>query len=281
MKVVRSVAGITSLLVILFSLQTNLVSCKKQIVTDTVIVKDTVTVVDSIYCHCYNLNDGLIAYYNFNGGNLNDSSGNKNNIVLNNGATLEADRYGHPNNAYRFNGTSNYMQVKNSASLNPTNITIAAIVKLNGFYKGACHGNNILQKGTVDQNQGVYALRVNDITHDCSTAPDTTKETFGGLYGDYGAAVAVNDTGHVATAKWYEVVYTYDGHYSKLYVDGVLRAYVTGTATFSPTTQDLFIGRAESAVYPYWFNGVIDEIRIYNKALCDGAIKQLYDVKTP
>src|SRR5215469_8554831 len=66
----------------------------------TVYVHDTTTVNDSIY----DITTGLVAYYNFNGGNLNDSSGYNNNITFNN-ATPTADRNGVANNAYLFNGT--------------------------------------------------------------------------------------------------------------------------------------------------------------------------------
>lgn len=51
--------------------------------------------------------DGLIAYYPFNG-NANDVSGNKSN-ALSFGATLTSDRFGKANNAYRFNGSTDYM----------------------------------------------------------------------------------------------------------------------------------------------------------------------------
>ena len=63
-----------------------------------------------MHCNC-NLKDGLMAYYNFNGGNLNDSSGLNNNIVFNN-AVKTTDRFGKANNAYLFDGSSSYMQVQ-------------------------------------------------------------------------------------------------------------------------------------------------------------------------
>jgi hypothetical protein len=68
---------------------------------------------------CYaqvDLNSGLKAYYPFNG-NANDASGNNNNPVFNN-ATITADRFGNPNNAYHFNGVYQYMRIPNKPSLN-------------------------------------------------------------------------------------------------------------------------------------------------------------------
>ncbi len=286
MKVLRSALGLAFLIIVLFSVEANFTSCTKDIIHDTVIVKDTVTlkdtirIVDSSTCNCYDLTDSLIAYYNFNNGSLKDSSGRGNHITFNN-AVKTADRFGKAENAYLFNGTSSYMKVPNSASLNPGGaITMMAIVKMNGFYSGTCHGNQIFQKGTKDQNQGVYSLRVADISSDCYAAVDTSKERAWGFYGDYGAAAGAFDlTKYVRTNTWMTLVLTYDGKDAKFYVDGVLKGSSTGTAVFTANTFELFIGRAESPEYPYWWNGVIDEIRIYNKSLCEGAVKQLSTLK--
>lgn len=280
MKFEKSILSVISLFIILFSMQTNLSSCQKEIVTDTLYIKDTVHIIDSSNCSCYDLTDGLVAYYNFNNGNLQDSSGNGNNIIFNN-AIKTADRFGKANNAYLFNGTSSYMRVANSASLNPKgSITLMGIVKMNDFYTGTCHANQIFQKGTKDQNQGVYSLRVTYITNDCYVNVDTSKETALGFYGDYGNAVGAQDSSDfVKTNTWMTIIYTYDGHESKIYINGQLKNTVSGTAIFNPNTTDLFIGRAESTEFPYWWDGVIDEIRIYNKALCEGAVKQLSSLK--
>ncbi len=93
--------------------------------------KDTLVVTDTV--GCYNLKDGLVAYFNFTGGNLNDSSGNNNNIYFSN-ATSTSDRFGNANNAFLFDGSSSFMQVKNSSTLNPANLTLMAVVKFNDFY---------------------------------------------------------------------------------------------------------------------------------------------------
>jgi hypothetical protein len=268
----------------IFSTGSSLVSCskKKEILRDTVylkdtiIKKDTIKIVDSINCNCYDLKDGLVAYYNFNGGNLNDSSGYGNHIILNN-AVKCPDRYGRPNNAYQFNGSNQFMKVANSASLNVNGaITMMATVKMNGFYSGVCKANQIFQKGIIDQENGVYGLRIADISTSCYVALDTAKESAYGFYGDYNSSIQVRDTSkYVNSNTWINLIYTYDGHEARLYVNGALKNVVKATASFNANTYGLFIGRAESDIYPYWWNGVIDEIRIYKKALCEGAVHQL------
>ncbi len=203
-------------------------------------IKDTVTITDSVW----NITNGLVAYYNFNGGNLNDSSGHNNNIIFNN-AMLTADRLGNANNAYLFDGTTSYMRVANSASINPNNITIFAIVKVNGFYTGTCHGNAILNKGSSDAVDGYYTLRFNDSSirgaSSCSSFPDTVNEFFYGSYGDdipVGVSTGAGwDSLKVQKGEWYTLTFTYDGHIAKFYLDGALENTQTQTEAFNPEFQ--------------------------------------------
>jgi len=50
--------------------------------------------------------------------------------------------------------------------------------------------------------------------------------------------------------------------------------------TFTPNSNDIFIGKHENPLFPYYFNGVIDEIRIYNKAITNQQIGYLNILKT-
>lgn len=256
-------------------------SCKKtKTIVDTLIVTkhDTTVVIDSIY----DITSGMVAYYNFNNGSLKDSSGYGNHIVFNN-ATATTDRFGNANNAYLFNGNGSYMRVTNSASLNPNNITLHAIIKINGFYSSNCHVNQILGKGTPDNVNGIYTMRFSDFTVNCSDPIDSAHEKFAAGIGDNipqgSSAGATADTVYAKKGTWYTLTYTYDGITSKFYINGVLKASNTKTAPSSGNSYDLTIGRHNDATYPYWFNGVIDEVRIYNRALPQGAITQLNKLK--
>src|SRR5579872_5707394 len=213
-------------------------SCQKTKV-ETVRKIDTVVQQDTVYC----LKCGLVAYYNFNNGNLNDSSGYGNNITFNN-ATATADRFGRPNNAYLFNGSSNYMSVPNSPSLNPNSITIFAIFKPNGFYSNQCHGNDIVQKATDDSENGFYGMRFNDTLNQCGNPVDTSQEFISGSYGDNGIYVIsyARPPIHIHTGTWYVVAYTYDGTTSRFYANGELVQTTVRPDSFTPNTDDLFIG---------------------------------------
>ena len=67
--------------------------------------------------------NGLVGWWPFNG-NANDESGNGNNGTVN-GATLTTDRFGNVNQAYGFDGNSQNIEVSNSSSLNPNELTIS------------------------------------------------------------------------------------------------------------------------------------------------------------
>ena len=284
MNFLKSVLALLPFAVLLLLAQTNFTSCQKEteiirdtiIKKDTVIIKDTVRITDTVRCGtCYNLKDSLVAHYNFNGGNLNDSSGNNNHIIFNN-ATKTLDRFGRANNAYVFDGSTNYMKVANSASLNPTTaISLMAIVKINDFYRGNCGANQIFGKGWNDFINGFYVLRFGSIDG-CNVPVDTTREVFNAYYGNLNTrAGALNNSNFIHANTWYNVIYTYSNGESKLYLNGNLIHSSNTTAVSTPNNQELYIGKHGDPLFPYPFKGIIDEIRIYKKALCEEEVKLL------
>jgi len=201
---------------------------------------------------------GLQAYYPFNG-NANDASGNGNNPVFNN-AALTSDKNGNANSAYHFNGTSTYIQVPSSASLNmATTMSIAARVRPTGFYTGFCYNNMMVSKGESDQESGIYSLRFSDQVTGCTGNPTTATEQFYGVN-----TIAAQP--YVSLNQWYDVVWTCDGTTSKIYVNCVLQGTGPAPASFS-NSLDLYMGKMNNVQYPFWLNGDLDEVRIYNRAL--------------
>ena len=216
-----------------------------------------------------NLTLGLQAYYPFSG-NANDFSGNNNNPVFNN-ATLTTDRYGNPNSAYHFNGIDNYMQVPNNPTLNfGSQVSLVAWVKPMGFYYGLCHGNSVIMKGDDGDYPGRYLIRFEDgqylNSNNCSVAiPDTIHENYWGT-----GAFQVGGYSPVVTKdQWICVTYTYDGTNAKIYLNCelVMDKFSPGYTFTNP--YDLFIGKANAnmVAFPYWFNGDLDDIRIYDRPL--------------
>ncbi len=219
------------------------------------------------------LDSGLVAYYPFNG-DANDASGNGTNAVFNN-ATLTSDIYGNPNSAYYFNGVDNYIRFPNASDINPAaQISLCVLVKPMGFYKGPCHGNSILMKGDADYLIGNYVLRFDDNAYtsqnNCFTSiVDTIHQNF---YSINAQTPPPGYTPYINRDQWYCVVYTYDGTSGKFYVDGVLERTETVSIISFTNTYDLFLGKLNNASFPYWFNGILDEVRIYNRAITDDEV---------
>ncbi|CAK0748661.1 exported hypothetical protein [Gammaproteobacteria bacterium] len=200
-----------------------------------------------------NLTDGLMAYYPFNG-NANDESGNDNNGTVH-GATLTTDRFGNTDSAYSFNGTSDLIYVNNSNTININGcigLSIAAWVKAN-------NDGGIVNKwgpGGAEDDQYILGISSGKIFFGLSDEPTFIDSA-------------------ISTNKWYFIVgrYDYTTGYIALYING--NKYTDKQLSFCiwNTSQSLFIGKNESSQY---FNGIIDDIRIYNRALSESEIQELY-----
>lgn len=220
------------------------------------------------------LTNGLIAHWPFNG-NANDVTGNGYNGSANN-ITYTTGAGGGANTAALFNGSNSYVDVAYKSGMNVSTFSICTRVKVNGYYGGLCQANTILWRGSQFQN-GYYSLIFFD-TGSCLVA-DTGRNFFAGQVGgltnsSIGSAWAYNPP--IVSQRWYCVVTTFNGTQSKIYVDGVLKStYNVSSGSIGSSAQGLAIGAnrfASSSQYPYWLNGAIDDLRLYNRALSDAEV---------
>jgi len=74
---------------------------------------------------------------------------------------------------------------------------------------------------------------------------------------------------------WHNYVFTYNGFDMRFYVDGEIQAdpYTIGVGTVA--NNPLRIGAQSKSLSRYW-NGLIDDVRIYNTALSSAQIKKQY-----
>jgi hypothetical protein len=226
------------------------------------------------------LNAGLKAWYPFNG-NADDASGNNNNPIFNN-ATITNDRFGTPNGAYHFNGVYQYMRIPNKPSLNFGNqITLSVWVRPTGFYYGVCHASQIISKGGGNYNPGNYAMRFDDALYSTGTGCNGSKcDTLHQNFRGTGTVLKPYAGDFIKKNKWYNVLYTNDGKMAKLYVDCELKYAVVFPETFT-NTEDLFFGKSDDTLFPFWLNGDLDDIRIYDRALNDKEIFALCNDTIP
>ena len=207
------------------------------------------------------LSDGLVAYYPFNG-NANDESGNGNNGTVN-GATLTTDRFGNVNNAYSFNGTNDSISVNNNQLLNPSNaMTVTAWIKPEDITTS--RNQDVVRKG--DPN-AIYLLSFQEYGTQLTFGLKTTS----GYHIESDTPItAINYT----DGQWHLIVGLYDGSNIKVFKDGILIGSKSQTGLILASTGKLFIGCVEGP--SEFFKGSIDDIRIYNRALSDSEIQQLY-----
>lgn len=212
--------------------------------------------------------NGLVAYYPFCG-NANDQSGNGLNGVVN-GATLTADRFGNTNNAYSFNGVNNLIKVNHSSSFNTFPMSISLWCKGNSQYGAliskytSCSSDNGWQLHTMEGKVSTYSYNF-----------------LGGAYlncdGDANTIISDNN--------WYNIVSTYDLSGVKIYVNNVLvltKPYIGNGSMSAPTNiQDVYIGTEINSIscspYNTFYHGIIDDIGIWNRALTQQEIAQLFN----
>ncbi|MBU3713940.1 MAG: T9SS type A sorting domain-containing protein, partial [Ferruginibacter sp.] len=219
------------------------------------------------------LTNGLVAYYPFNG-NANDESGNGNNGTVN-GATLTTDRFGNNNKAYSFNGNSK-ITVAHSNSLN-----VGSEMTISIWVKQSTMGNTInyiLQKGTGGgcTTTGYYSA----VDYGFGSFPNGVK-VLG--YGQNNNCASIGSDSSL-NSSWHSVIFVYaPGSGNKLYIDGKSvdnQQYTTcGNCTILNSTNPLIIGgflNAGNISNSKNWNGLIDDVAIYNRALSTSEIQQLY-----
>ena len=201
---------------------------------------------------------GLVAAYSFDQGSgtaAPDASGTGNNGTLTNGPSwAAAGKYG---GAISFDGVNDMVTIADSASLDlTTGMTLQAWVRpavLGWPYR------TVLLKETPGSH--VYALYLNE-----TTRPQGTM--FAGGFeriATGAAALAANTWTHLAT--------TYEGTNLRLYVNGTLVTTTAASGAISTSTGALRIGA--NTIWPEEaFQGLIDEVRVYNRALTAAELTQ-------
>jgi hypothetical protein len=208
----------------------------------------------------------LIAYYKFDEAygsvaNNSGSAGNSINGTFGSGTSSPSwVALGKVNKALSFDGIADFIDVGTAPSLNINNaITISAWIKQNAW-------NNypaIISKGYA--TAGGYSLHIrsdNTLWFELDEANGTRH-----FYNPTNTAFA--------NSVWNHVVATYDGTIQRVFLNGVqIGTGLNGTFAIGTVTNPLLIGKLSGYGH---FNGLIDEVKIYNYALSSDEIKTDYN----
>ena len=217
--------------------------------------------------------DGLVAYYPFNG-NANDLSGNGNHGVPTENVVLATGVNGDDNGAYLFGGYSKpgHIYIRNSESLKFVDgATFSVFVKPTSWY--AMDGGKSRSYGgtqcfiSKNHDSGSISFVLNGSDEQLNVGVASSSEKWGivsssdKLKGNY-------------LNKWTHIAFVYGNGRACLYVDGILIDSKESTPDFSNINErDLYIGKFYDKWYP--FDGLIDEVCIYNRALSTSEIGML------
>jgi hypothetical protein len=201
---------------------------------------------------------GLVAWYGLNG-NVNDASINGNHCT-NYGATTTTDRNGNANSAYAFDGVSNYLErTTPSYTFNPSgNFSFSIWVK-----KASANTGIMLMSGTGTTGVFIWLLQGNN-----------TGTSYFGTNMQQSAWTWATCPYSLSQWEHYVGVYTGSNGLMKFYKNGVFQSSATYTYTSATASSiPLYIGKGISSGN---FHGDIDDIGIWNRALTQCEITDLY-----
>lgn len=208
--------------------------------------------------------NGLVAYYPFNG-NANDLSGNGNNGT-NNGASLTTDRFGNVNSSYNFQNSSNTISIPHN-SLFGFQATSSFTISI------WCNISNLSNVIHIIGKRADFSPTFNwQIAYGGGYGPNFGSGTGPGVYnGAFSSETLLVNT-------WYHLVGKFDNGIWSIYINGVLKATNNNALANPDTNTPITIGN--SGNWQQSFYGKLDDIGIWNRALTQQEITNLYIADT-
>lgn len=207
-----------------------------------------------------NFNSSQLAYYPLDG-NASDMSGNENHGSVN-GVTLAIDRHGVAGKAYRFDGTNDRIVASGPWPDGNSSRSISA------WYKASSHYGNLFTFGNGLVSKSRFSILLN----------------FAGNENTIGFSGQGNDMSFSASGlygAWNHVIVTYDGSVGRIYLNA---SQLSGTFNYNLETNGsmpLVFGSNSLNRNDEFFDGVLDDLRIYNRALSATEVATLYSIEAP
>ena len=215
----------------------------------------------------------MVAHWEMNEGSdeiATDSSGNGNAGTLS-GPTWTIG-VGNIGGALHFDGTDDYVDVGTfdviAGSAGNDGLTLAAWFKADSFISTSAD-NRIISKSTGTSTQNHYWML-------STINSDGVKLRFR-LKTDGTTTTLIASSGNIAVGKWVHAVATYDGSNMRLYQNGVEVGSTAKTGTISTNNAvSVNIGRSPDGSKEW--SGIIDDVRVYNRALSEEEIQALISI---
>jgi hypothetical protein len=194
----------------------------------------------------------LIARWTFNDGTAMDSSGNNHHGTIHGAQPISGPK----GNALRFNGVDNYIEIPDHPSLNGfTEFTVSCWFRVHGFNIW----EPILNKGGYNEyTTDVFEVNVNyqGLIHFVLNFETTGRTGYN------------TPAGIIKIDTWHHLVGSWDGDILNIYIDGILvQIFDTPNEPLKTSDSTLQIGLEYENPDQSYFNGDIDDIYIYSRAL--------------
>jgi hypothetical protein len=219
--------------------------------------------------------NGLVAHYSFNG-NANDMIGTKHGTV--HGAVLDTGRGGVPNAAYFFDGIDDYIDFGTIDPLgNNSDATVCIWFKPTrpvtpfDFFK-------------VNYIDNEYLFSTGGQTLSTGYAVIWAKSAVKCLRKTSSKATSSGHEGY-ADNNWHQVCFTFDNSLNrmKVYLDGVLKRDTLGSvSSYTNSSPSVYAGNTNNSTWGnFYFGGLMDDIKIYSRALNQKEIDTLFGKPLP
>jgi len=202
------------------------------------------------------VSEGLIAYYPFTG-NSDDQSGNAHHGTTH-GTALATDRLGNTNAAYLFDGTAAYVEVPDDTQFHLQQLSLCVWLRPN---TGLITDREYVIVSKDDWMKGFQLVLL---------GPDSIY--FG--VGNGSGWVDLYARHILQLGSWQHLAATYDGSNLSLFVNGALAVATPCAGTIVYGSNPLAIGKNGWNATDY-FDGVLDEIRVYSRALSSNEVPQI------
>jgi hypothetical protein len=227
----------------------------------------SITITPSYKTDC--LAPGAILCMPFDSGLAEDVSGNGNNgrIV---GATPTIDRFGNPKGALLFNGKDNYVIVDSIQGIVAGN----SPKTISGWFNSNNPDNYLQIFFGLGSPSNYYNFQIG-IDH--GSAESEAQFRINNGYEFYNARIGVKSDPYF-DGRWHHCVLTYDDSTTRVYIDGLLKAESNVFAYALPEKPVLVLGM-DIDLMGFGFNGALDDIRVFNRAIDADEVLLLYNQK--